>query len=90
MEAMKHHKNQSRLVADWNQKFKVGQPVYYHPVIREPERREDRTRTEAYMAASGMAVVHLENESGYVALEAVEPILRPAPEREEEAKEYKR
>jgi hypothetical protein len=34
-------------------------------------------------------VVHLEKISGYVALEAVEPILKAAPEREEEVKEEK-
>jgi hypothetical protein len=72
---MKHRKNQANLVADWNKKFNPGQPVYYHPVIGEPERREDYTMSDAYMGASGTAMIGLHEYCGAVSLEAVEPIL---------------
>lgn len=59
---------------EFNEKHRVGQSVRYYSVIGDPAFVETRTRSMAATLSSGQPVVLVEGRTGYVALEAIEPI----------------
>lgn len=58
----------------FNRRWTIGQRVWYHPVIGQPERVASRTRGEAWTLGSGDPVVLLEGHAGGISLRAVEII----------------
>lgn len=52
----------------FNQKAPVGTPVTYWPGERKGPGRESRTRSKAWVMASGQAVVSVEGYPGGIAL----------------------
>lgn len=56
----------------FNERFHVGTPVKYHPVIGEVPGRETRTVGPAQVLSGHTAVIWLEGVRGCVALDAVE------------------
>jgi hypothetical protein len=63
-------------VQQFNEKFPVGTPVLYYPVIGGEKFIETKTREKAFVLSDHTACVFVENISGCVALDAVE-INRP-------------
>jgi hypothetical protein len=59
--------------ADWNERYPVGTPVFYHPIIGEPECKPFVTQTKAYVLSGHTPVLFLAGKSGCVCLEAVKP-----------------
>lgn len=57
---------------EWNGKYPVGTPVFYHPIIGEPSGRKSKTRSEAWTLGHGAAIVKIEGQAGGVLLEALE------------------
>ncbi len=77
---------QAQRAADlWNSHCPIGTPVTYWELLRDDSTKiETRTRSEAFLAASGDAVIQLEGKSGFVALHhcrpvVPEPALAPGP-----------
>jgi hypothetical protein len=58
-------------VQAWNEAHQVGASVRLHR--DDGEVVDTRTRSQAYIAASGVAVIHLEGIRGYYLLERVQP-----------------
>jgi|GEM_PF-1534207 hypothetical protein len=59
-------------VDEWNKTHAVGTYVIYESIKDDPTtRRAARTRSVAFLADSGTAVIFLEGQSGYVALDHV-------------------
>lgn len=58
----------------WNQRYPVGTPVVYHPVLGERAGHETKTTSPASILSGHSAVLFVEGVSGCVALEALEPI----------------
>lgn len=54
--------------AEWNRTHPVGSTVTYEEVIGLDKPIHTTTKTEAYVAASGIAVIFLHGVSGHVAL----------------------
>ena len=59
---------------EWNQRFPVGTPVRYHPIIGDKEFITSKTRSEAWELGHGAPVVKIEGRTGGVALEAIDVI----------------
>lgn len=59
---------------EWNQRYPVGTPVRYHPIIDDHESVVSKTRSEAWELGHGAAVVKIEGRTGGVLLEAIEVI----------------
>jgi len=57
--------------AEFNSRYPVGTPVFYHPIIGKPEGRETRTRSEAWELGNGEPVVKIEGLTGGVCLDAL-------------------
>ena len=67
---------ESQVVCDhWNAMFPIGTAVKFHHVIGEPDFTPHTTRSEAYVSEAGYPVIFLNKWSGYVALEAIEPMV---------------
>ena len=60
--------------AEWNQRFPVGTPVRYHPIIGDHEFVESTTRSEAWELGHGAPVVKIDGRTGGVLLEAIDVI----------------
>lgn len=65
--------------AEWNEKYPVGTPVRYHPVMGDPEFVTSKTRSPAWQLGHGQSVVAIEGQAGGVCLEAVEAIEQTQP-----------
>lgn len=60
--------------AEWNQRFPVGTPVRYHPIIGDKKFITSKTRSEAWELGDGTPVVKIEGRTGGVLLEAIDVI----------------
>jgi hypothetical protein len=59
-------------VEEWNARVPLETVIRYHPVIGNPEYRETKTRSKAFVLSGHTACVFLQGESGCVALDACE------------------
>jgi hypothetical protein len=63
------------LTADeFNERFPIGTPVRFFPIIDEPAHEVTKTRSEAWTLGHGAVVVKVEGRTGGVILEALEII----------------
>lgn len=61
--------------ADWNARYRMGDPVRYWPGVREGEGTESRLRSAAWVLGSGEPVVKVDGYAGGIALTHVEPLV---------------
>jgi len=57
---------------EFNQKYPVGTPVHYHPVIGQPEFTVTSTRSEAWTLDSGHVVVKVKGKAGSVSIASID------------------
>ena len=72
-------KDNSMNETEFNNKFPVGTPVRYHPVIGQPEYIETETRSEAWTLDSGQVIVKVKGRAGGVSIAAIEAVEQLAP-----------
>lgn len=61
-----------KAIEEWNKQHPVGTNVIYESIKDDPTtRRATKTSSQAFVADSGTAVIFLEGQSGYVALDHV-------------------
>lgn len=59
---------------EFNNKYPVGTPVRYHPVIGQPEYVETETRSEAWTLGNGQVIVKVKGRAGGVSIAAIEAV----------------
>lgn len=76
---MTDKEREKKAVDEWNRLHPVGIDVIYESIKDDPTtRRAAKTRSEAFLADSGTAVIFLEGPGGYVALDHVKTEMRLA------------
>lgn len=61
---------------EWNEKYPIGTPVFYRPILGLNEGRDTKTRSEAWTLGHGAAVVKIDGLAGWVWLDAVSVVSR--------------
>ncbi len=65
-------KREQKAVDDWNVRYCVGAIVTYESIKGDPKTaRMTNTRSEAFVADSGVAVIFIDGQAGYVALDHI-------------------
>jgi hypothetical protein len=71
---MKRRPDPAKLVAEFNERVKVGDSVEYEEVIGVTEAKRYRTATDAQVLSGHSAVVWLEGKSGCVLVTHCKPL----------------
>lgn len=62
--------------AEWNERYPVGTPVRFFPVLPGTDFEESKTRSEAWELGHGEPVVKIEGRAGGVCLSHCEPSMK--------------
>lgn len=66
-------------IKEWNEKYPIGTPVRYFPILHLDDFIDAKTRTEAWPLGHGAAVVSIEGRSGGMGLDHLQPLVDGVP-----------